>query len=499
MSVPALAVLLFRGIGQARHGAPALLVLAAVLGAIGAAVRLVAPGWEGIALISLLLLVVVLPGVAMVRLLECYDGRRWVAAQWWIVALSFLQWLPGQRQQLSVIRRIITLESGADPGPARAYSGMAQVSLVVHQLGFEARWTELAEFIDRLPAGLRNGDPSLLASRLRAACELGRWPEVLDLLPRLEARSSIARQHQRALHAGRVAVCAACGEADGVAALCAIATATRHEDAAAYFIGWARWARGEEEPAHLLIERVARSGSPRLRASARWRLEHPPARGLDAPQELREQAARIATSAYAVAAAGGGRARATVALVGANIAVYLGMASAGGDPDLELLHLGALWSPAIGPAEWWRFGASLFLHANVLHLAMNMIGLWVFGRALERRFAWWRVLIVYLGSGLAGNVAWWTLASATGSEGFVVGASGCVMGLVGAMAVTLVRDWRAGGSPLGARIIILQIAMQWVFDATHPHVAGSAHSGGLVVGAILALLLFAPRAREAGK
>jgi rhomboid protease GluP len=249
----------------------------------------------------------------------------------------------------------------------------------------------------------------------------------------------------------------------------------------------------------MLLEQVAERGSLRLRAAARYRLAHPPTPVGDLPNALRLVAGAMGSAAFTAATTVKHRPRFVRTLVGVNTAVFVGMLMAGGGDRLAtLMQLGALPSPTLGEATWWRFGASMFLHVDIVHLGMNMIGLAVFGGALERRFGLWRVLPLYLAAGLVGNLLWWSIASWRGVDEFAVGASGCIMGLVGAMAVTLVREWRAGGSAIGARFIILQIVLQWVFDASHPNVAASAHFGGLVAGALLALGLF-PRPNRAAQ
>jgi membrane associated rhomboid family serine protease/Zn-finger nucleic acid-binding protein len=76
---------------------------------------------------------------------------------------------------------------------------------------------------------------------------------------------------------------------------------------------------------------------------------------------------------------------------------------------------------------------SIFLHAGLLHLAGNMLFLWVFGDSVENRFGAKKYLLLYLLSGLAGSISHAGFAH----DPFVpaIGASGAISGLLGAYLV----------------------------------------------------------------
>ena len=71
-----------------------------------------------------------------------------------------------------------------------------------------------------------------------------------------------------------------------------------------------------------------------------------------------------------------------------------------------------------------------FLHAGLLHLASNMLALWVFGRRVEDACGSWAFLILYLLCGITGDIA--STAVHASSGGPSVGASGAVFGIMGA-------------------------------------------------------------------
>src|SRR5919199_821728 len=72
----------------------------------------------------------------------------------------------------------------------------------------------------------------------------------------------------------------------------------------------------------------------------------------------------------------------TKALIGINVAVYLAQIGTGtGTTSLggTLYEKGALFGPLVAQGDWWRLITGGFLHANFLHLGMNMLILWLIG------------------------------------------------------------------------------------------------------------------------
>ena len=125
--------------------------------------------------------------------------------------------------------------------------------------------------------------------------------------------------------------------------------------------------------------------------------------------------------------------------------------------------------------EYWRLITSAFLHVSLLHLAFNMIAIYVVGPPLEALLGRWRFLTVYLLSALGGSVAVLMLSpffSAT------IGASGAVFGLFGA-ALLLYRQLR-----IQASWLLMTLAINAVFTFAVPNISWQGHLGGLVVGAL---------------
>ena len=191
---------------------------------------------------------------------------------------------------------------------------------------------------------------------------------------------------------------------------------------------------------------------------------------------------------------------AVLVLILVNVLAFLFEIYAGGWNDPEVLHrIGAVEPYAVvAQGEYWRLFTALFLHAGFLHLAFNLFALYVLGPPLERSIGTIRFLACYLISGLAssaGVVALTEIGLVQVSQ--LVGASGCIMGVVGAWAGLLLRHRHAPFAKQRLANIGLIVAIQIAFDLSTPQVSMAAHMCGLVAGFFLGLLL-APRAVAGG-
>ena len=140
--------------------------------------------------------------------------------------------------------------------------------------------------------------------------------------------------------------------------------------------------------------------------------------------------------------------------------------------------------------EPWRWVTSLFLHASASHLFFNMIGLFFFGKILEKELKEKRewFLAIYFVSGLLGNFVYMF-----SSPNPVVGASGAVFGIMGAvMLLNPVKRIHMYLFPLPLGVIAIMFAMVETmvvyFDPgmAQGNVAHVAHVAGLATGAIFA-------------
>lgn len=137
--------------------------------------------------------------------------------------------------------------------------------------------------------------------------------------------------------------------------------------------------------------------------------------------------------------------------------------------------------------EPWRALTALFVHGSFWHIALNMLGLWMLGRILEPMLGWMRFTALYLISGLGGSLLVALIAPAT----TVVGASGAIFGLLGALAVI---GRKLGGNISGILVILgINLALGFIPGF---NIAWQAHVGGLVTGAIVGGIFAVTRTRN---
>jgi membrane associated rhomboid family serine protease len=182
-------------------------------------------------------------------------------------------------------------------------------------------------------------------------------------------------------------------------------------------------------------------------------------------------------------------------LILVNVLAFLFEIFAGGWNDPEVLHrIGAVEPNAVVvQGEYWRLFTALFLHAGFLHLAFNFFALYILGPPLERSIGTIRFLACYLISGLASSAGVVALTEiGLVQVGQLIGASGCIMGVVGAWAGFLLRHHHAPFAKQRLANIGLIVVIQIAFDLSTPQVSMAAHMCGLVAGFFLGLIL-APR------
>jgi len=203
----------------------------------------------------------------------------------------------------------------------------------------------------------------------------------------------------------------------------------------------------------------------------------------------------------------------TVGIIAANVLVFIlqlsGLGLAAGTSfavvPAELVEVGNGWDAARGPydtipvPEVATLVTYMFLHADVVHLASNMMFLWVFGDNVEDAMGHVRYLVFYLLCGIAAALA--QTAMEPQSQLPLIGASGAVAGTI---AAYLILHPRVLVWVLAFRVIPLRVTATWILGlwiATQlfmvlinrgDYVAWWAHIGGALAGGVLVVVLRRP-------
>jgi membrane associated rhomboid family serine protease len=178
----------------------------------------------------------------------------------------------------------------------------------------------------------------------------------------------------------------------------------------------------------------------------------------------------------------------TFTIIGLCVLVYILQWIVPGD----LIFQDFAFANVFAATEPWRMLTAAFLHSQgfLLHIVLNMYTLWIFGQALEPLLGRIRFLAVYVISAIGGSVGYLLLTPDYPISG-VVGASGAIFGLFGAMLV--VQRHRGGET----KQLWVLIAINGVIGFFIPNIAWQAHLGGLITGGLAAAAIaYAPRGKN---
>jgi membrane associated rhomboid family serine protease len=179
----------------------------------------------------------------------------------------------------------------------------------------------------------------------------------------------------------------------------------------------------------------------------------------------------------------GTRPSATYVLLGIIVAVYAGQLLSGG-----LLTQLLLYWPPLTAIEPWRMVTTMFVHSqsSIFHILFNGYSLFILGTLVERLIGPGRFVTLFLFSGFGGSV----LVSLLSPTSAVVGASGAIFGLFGALFV-IQRSFGGANTQL-----LIVLGLNLVMGFIVPGISWQAHIGGLITGAIVANIMVRTRGEE---
>ncbi|NIO19424.1 MAG: rhomboid family intramembrane serine protease [Candidatus Aenigmarchaeota archaeon] len=138
--------------------------------------------------------------------------------------------------------------------------------------------------------------------------------------------------------------------------------------------------------------------------------------------------------------------------------------------------------------RYYQFITYMFLHGSLIHIALNMFVLAIFGFPLEQTIGRNRFITVYILSGL-GSAVFYLLMMAS-YDISLLGASGGVFGVLAAYAFKYPRQWvyLFGFFPLPASVLIVFLLIEEMFLGIlglQPGIANFGHVGGIITGLIV--------------
>lgn len=175
----------------------------------------------------------------------------------------------------------------------------------------------------------------------------------------------------------------------------------------------------------------------------------------------------------------------TYTLLGIQIILFIMMEFVGSsESSATLLFFGAKFNPLIAAGEYWRLIAPIFLHIGIVHLLINSITLYYLGSMVENIVGHWRYLVIYLASGLIGN-----LFSYQFSENISAGASTALFGLFAVfLALKNLFPRNRHIQSIGSQYLTL-VGINLVFGIMGSGIDIWGHVGGLVGGFLITMAL----------
>jgi len=179
----------------------------------------------------------------------------------------------------------------------------------------------------------------------------------------------------------------------------------------------------------------------------------------------------------------------TYYLIALNVIMFIAEEMLGGSEDIETsLAFGAFYTPyIIVDNQLYRFITSMFIHFGVEHLGSNMISLFALGPYVEHYYGHFLYLVLYIFSGISGNML--TLLYEGISNEFVVsaGASGAIFGLLSVFILFAMNPRLRELFPI--KRVLISVILSLAAGYMDPSINFMAHVGGFGGGLVLAFIM----------
>jgi rhomboid protease GluP len=423
--------------------------------------------------------------------------------------LAWLHPADGFWQQPRLIRALELLHLGQTAAAQTELQSLGQIRSPLYRVAqvLQVRqsddWGQTLAWLTAHGPLQPQNDPLLIDLYLQALGETGQFPELLEEYARLcQAPEQKAQGLQQKLFRLRAAMY--CGQVDLVEQLLRGSLGQTARETCDFWRATALEAAGRLTEARALYAQLEQVTDQSLARRVQGRLAQPLPRfelaTLAPPQvaileRLRREIWHDAQ--FAVMNNLGQRpAPATLLLVCCLILVYLTELS--GDPtdSLFLIERGALVLPSrVTPGESYRYVTAAFLHAGALHLLLNLFGLQWFGKRLEQAWGSLPMLVCFLVTAIGSMLLFEPVLTTLGYDleaqpVVLVGASGGVMGLIGAISGhLLIGVWQQRSQQVSAEFSVLAtiLLLQTLSDSQSPQVSGTVHLTGAALGLLIGM------------
>ncbi len=177
-------------------------------------------------------------------------------------------------------------------------------------------------------------------------------------------------------------------------------------------------------------------------------------------------------------------------LIALNVLFFLYLEITGSSENVYFMYTkGAMSAPAVlEDGEYYRLLTAMFMHFGIRHIMNNMLVLFVLGDNLERALGHVKYLIFYLLCGIGSN---WVsmMAHSTDTMTVSAGASGAIFGVVGGLLYVVTAN-KGRLEDLSTRQLVTMIFFSLYLGYTSTGVDNTAHLSGLVIGIVLAIILY---------
>lgn len=156
----------------------------------------------------------------------------------------------------------------------------------------------------------------------------------------------------------------------------------------------------------------------------------------------------------------------------------------------SLTVLGANSAPLVRVGQVYRLLSAIFLHVYFMHIFSNILVTFMFLSRVEHTFGWWRTLIIYILSGISGNI----FSILCSPDGMKAGASTSLYGIMGLILGYIIINWSGFnmiGPALKCQVIctgMMVLVFTFVFTPTVNNVDYFGHLGGFLGGLWLSCL-----------